>query len=135
MKAFQPDCLGFYVPMKTFVAQHYHPPFVAELPLQALNGYNEFAAEHFQVNEGRRLTRSVNSGITSPRTTRCHSVPEDIQCFTVKSINVSAKIPFFSSYCTNVSFQNDLYTFYLYSHGDTEKPPGVQLLIAAAVTL
>lgn len=76
MKALQPDCLGFYVPVKAFVAEHYHPPFVAELSLQVLNGYGEFAAEHFQVNEGRRGTRSVNSGMTSPRTTHCHSLPD-----------------------------------------------------------
>lgn len=25
-EAFQLDCFGIYVPMKTFVAEHYHPP-------------------------------------------------------------------------------------------------------------
>lgn len=152
MKEFLPNCLGFYVTIKTFAAEHLSPSICGRI-----NGYTSPVFFYIQVNEGWSLIQCVNLGTTSPRMTHCHSLPyltsqlrgiyvrpdssKEGTCkrtyFTIKSINVPAKRPPFSTFIQSriiislsllqkcfiwVSWMTSTLST-LYRHGDIENPP------------
>lgn len=179
MKGFLPNCLGFYVTIKTFVAEHLSPSICCRMSSFFFSDFLMvtmcqespelfYIHSYIQVNEGWCLMQCVNSGSLSPRITHCHSLPyltlqlRDIYLslvnykegtckrtyFTIKSWNVPAKRPPFSTfrpswiiyfchYCKNVYLNPwyDLYTLYTIYAWGYWKPSREQLLIVVIVTV